>query len=260
MKPSIIAASTILLSASIAVAGTTIPSLTDAELITTTESGWHVRGAMYGWATALTGDVTLAGNKVPVDVGFNDVLDKLDYAVMAAVEVGNGKWSFLADVFYAQLSTSNSKSNILGTTQFDGELTQFIGNFMVIYNVVDTKPTRFDVYAGARVNSMDTDININGPILNISRSASKTWVDPIIGFRYQRELSDKFFIRALGDIGGFGVQSDLTWQAMAAVGYRLNDNASVALGYRSLGTDYSDGGFTYDVVAHGMLLGVEYSF
>jgi opacity protein-like surface antigen len=85
-------------------------------------------------------------------------------------------------------------------------------------------------------------------------------VDPVIGARFQRELSDRFFVRALADIGGFGVSSDLTWQALAALGYHINDSASVALGYRGLGTDYEDGGFGYDVISHGVILGFEYKF
>ena len=85
-------------------------------------------------------------------------------------------------------------------------------------------------------------------------------MDPVIGARFQQELSDWFFVRALADIGGFGVSSDLTWQALAALGYHISDAASVAIGYRGIGTDYEDGDFGYDVVSHGLLLGFEYKF
>ena len=257
MNPNTLAASAILLSAMPASAGSTIPSLSSPEPVASGESSWSVRTAIYGWGTALDGNVTLRGRNAPVNVGFGDILKNLDYAVMGAVEVGNGKWSFLADVFCAQLSTSNAKSGII----FDSQLNQFIGNFIVAYNVIDTAPTRFDVYAGVRVNSMDTELNIDFPTIpDFSGSASKTWVDPIIGARFQQNLSDKFFFRAVGDIGGFGVASDFTWQAMAALGYRVCDNGSVVLGYRGIGTDYSDGNFGYDVIAHGVLLGFEYKF
>jgi hypothetical protein len=45
-----------------------------------------------------------------------------------------------------------------------------------------------------------------------------------------------------------------------ALGYRINENSAVSIGYRGLGTDYTDGGFTYDVISHGLLLGYEYQF
>lgn len=257
MNPKTIATTAILLSAIPAFAGTTVPSLINPDPVATTESGWQVRAALYGWGTALDGDVTLRGNNVPVDVGFDDVLDNLDYAVMGAVEIGNGKWSFLADLFYAELSSSNSRGNLDFKTQLD----QFIGNFVITYNLLDESCTRFDVYAGARVNSIDADLDIQtNRIGTFSGSESKTWVDPIIGVRVQQELSDRLFFRAVGDIGGFGVSSDLTWQALAALGYHINESASVLLGYRGIGTDYEDAQFGYDVISHGLLLGFEYKF
>jgi opacity protein-like surface antigen len=85
-------------------------------------------------------------------------------------------------------------------------------------------------------------------------------VDPIIGVRYHHDLTDKFFVRALADIGGFGVSSDITWQGMASLGYRITDNASLGFGYRGLGTDYTSGGTTFEVISHGLLLGLEYKF
>jgi|688.fasta_scaffold24886_4 hypothetical protein len=45
-----------------------------------------------------------------------------------------------------------------------------------------------------------------------------------------------------------------------ALGYRLSEKSALSIGYRGLGTDFTDGGFTYDVVSHGLLLGYEYSF
>jgi hypothetical protein len=65
---------------------------------------------------------------------------------------------------------------------------------------------------------------------------------------------------APADIGGFGVSSDLTRQALAALGYHINDDAAVVLGYRGIGTDYEDGSFAYDVISHSILLGFEYRF
>jgi opacity protein-like surface antigen len=54
--------------------------------------------------------------------------------------------------------------------------------------------------------------------------------------------------------------SDFTWQAMASIGYHINDSSSVALGYRAIGTDYTNNDITYDVTSHGLLLGYEMKF
>jgi opacity protein-like surface antigen len=257
MNLNTIIAATLLLPALPAVAGTTVPSLANTELITTTDSGWRVGTSLYGWFTRLDGDFTYQGTTAPVDIPFNKVFDDLKFTFMGLVEVGKGKWSFMADIFYAKLEPSTS--NPRGT--FDSQIEQFIGNFAVFYRVIENPTTRLDAYAGARVNWMETDVDIRfNDNTTLSESADKTWVDPIIGVRFHQDLTDKFFIRALADIGGFGVSSDITWQGMAALGYRVTDNASVALGYRGVGIDYTSGTTTYDIISHGLLLGLEYKF
>ena len=253
----ILTASSLLLATIPSNAGCTVPALTDTRPVATAESGWEVRAALYGWATMLDGDVTLRGIDAPVDVGFDEILDHLDYAIMGVVEVGRGKWSFLADLFFAQLGADGS----IGNLDFDTQLDQFIGNFTLIRNIIDDPRTRFDVFAGARVNSMDMDLDIRTNRLGtFSDSQGKTWVDPVIGARFQQALSDRFFFRTVADIGGFGVSSDLTWQALAAIGYHIGDSSSVAIGYRGIGTDYEDGEFGYDVISHGVIIGYEHKF
>ena len=64
----------------------------------------------------------------------------------------------------------------------------------------------------------------------------------------------------LEHIGGFGINSDLTWQAQGMLGYEFNELFSMGLGYRALGTDYSKDGFLYDIVSHGPVLGFEVKF
>lgn len=249
-----IIASSLLLASLPAYSGSTIPDA-DSGIVAITDSGWNVRTAIYGWATAMDGDVTVRGFTAPVDVEFSDILDKIDFAFMGVVEVGRGDWSFASDLFYAELGADNTR----GATTFDVGMEQFIGNFVIVRNVVDDGTTRFDLYGGARVNYMSPDLTI-APVPAINVSQSKTWVDPIIGVRVNRNLSEKMFMRGVADMGGFGIESDFTWQAYVALGYRLCDKAALSIGYRGLGTDFTDGGFTYDVFSHGLLLGYEYSF
>lgn len=255
-----ILASTVLLTAIPASAGTAAPSLCDTQLTTTnTDSGWRVSTAMYAWTTRLDGEMTFQGKTVPVDVPFDKVFDNLKFTFMGLVEVGKGRWSFMSDIFYAKLEPSVSTQR----ADFDSQIEQFIGNFAVFYNVAETSTTRFDAFGGARVNWMESDVKVRGNVLNFvdfNESREKTWIDPIIGIRVHHDLTDKFFVRALADIGGFGVSSEITWQGMVALGCRITDKASVGLGYRGLGTDYTSGGTTYDVISHGILLGLDYKF
>lgn len=257
MKTTSILSSVLLLATIPAMAGSAISPFTESPIMGSTDDGWSVRSAAYIWATDLDGEMVVKGNTVPVDIGFGDLIQQIDFSFMGLVEVRKDKWGFMADLFYAKLSADAGNE----FAQFNTEIEQFMGNFAVSYRWLETPTTRFDTYAGVRVNWMETDVEIDRFFQpDISTSGSQTWVDPIIGIRFQQELSEKFFFRAVGDIGGFGIESDLTWQAMAAVGYHVSENSSVVLGYRAIGTDYTHKDLTYDVTSHGILLGFEKKF
>ena len=78
-----------------------------------------------------------------------------------------------------------------------------------------------------------------------------------MGLRGQAEITDRWFFRYNGDIGGFGAGAELTWQVFGGLGFRLNDHVSAGLGYRALGVDYDKKAFALDTVTHGPLLGLE---
>jgi hypothetical protein len=71
----------------------------------------------------------------------------------------------------------------------------------------------------------------------------------------------RFVLHYNMDIGGFGVSSDLVWQAFLGIGYRMTDNSTVAVGYRGMGVDYTSDAFSpIDVINHGPALGFEFRF
>lgn len=96
--------------------------------------------------------------------------------------------------------------------------------------------------------------------LNRSFSKSDDWWDPYIGLRARYNFTPKVYAIARADIGGFGVGSDLMWQAEAAVGVQLTTNMYAELGYRALSFDYSGNGLTDDTITHGIQLtsGIEF--
>ena len=46
----------------------------------------------------------------------------------------------------------------------------------------------------------------------VARSGTLEWVDPFVGLRVRHQLSPGSELQFLGDVGGFGVGSDFTWQ------------------------------------------------
>lgn len=91
-------------------------------------------------------------------------------------------------------------------------------------------------------------------------SGDEWWIDPIVGARAQINLTRWLFLAAQGDVGGFGVGSQITWNAQATVGINFTRNLFGELGYRYMYVDYTNGGFLYQMNSYGLFgsLGVKF--
>lgn len=89
-------------------------------------------------------------------------------------------------------------------------------------------------------------------------SGNKSWVDPFIGFRGRFNVTDKMYVVGRGDIGGFGVGSELACNLVGAIGYQWNKKFSTEIGYRYLAIDYCKDGFVYDTDTAGAFVGLSY--
>jgi hypothetical protein len=87
--------------------------------------------------------------------------------------------------------------------------------------------------------------------LATSASLEERWLDPYVGIATRYNLCKACYLTAKADIGGFGVGSEITWQASCALGCQLTRSIFVEAGYRYLYTDYNQGGFLYDVTQSG---------
>ena len=58
------------------------------------------------------------------------------------------------------------------------------------------------------------------------------------------------------DVGGFNVNSRLTWQWFVGVNYQFNKYLVVKAGYRYLYTDYDQDDYLYDMTVAGPYLGL----
>jgi hypothetical protein len=111
-----------------------------------------------------------------------------------------------------------------------------------------------DILFGLRYTNQETKVD-PAPL-----TVSQDWVDPIIGARWWWNFANRWSLIVRGDIGGFGVGSDSTWQALALVDWQPFKNVSFVGGYRALYQDFEDNSsskaFEYEATLHGPLLGV----
>jgi hypothetical protein len=161
-----------------------------------------------------------------------------------------------------------------------------IAEFAAAYEIArweGTSPgasTTLDLYAGARVWWQSADlqlaasgtINIRDLTLNrtgvLAASGDVSWVDPVVGARLRHQIAPAWALTVSGDVGGFGVGSKFSWQALAAVEYEFSRTKTVSwnamIGYRALSVDYSQGSglthYAFDNTMHGPVLGVTARF
>jgi hypothetical protein len=245
---------------SCAFAGTATVETTEIQ-IQENSSNWWLNITPYAWITATQGDMGVAGRVAPVDISFQDTLDNLDFAFMLAFEGGFNRWAFGFDGIYGASSSSAAlpaaaAPYTTATVNFD----QFFARVHVGYQVYVEDHAKLTAFVGARYSYLSSEIIITGGAPALNEDGSKSWVDPVIGMHGSWNLNNRWLVQGGGDIGGFGVNSDLIWQANLAIGYRFTESLIGLVGYRGLGVDYSDGGFLVDTVAHGPVIGMSFRF
>ncbi len=214
---------------------------------------WTFDVTLYGLAAGMSGDVTVKGIPADVDIGFDQIWDNLEFGAMGKVRVGYERWALNADVIYMGLGGTENGVSV----DFD----QWVVEPSLSYRFC----REFEVLAGARYNSLSTDISGTGPLGNFRESSgTQDWWDPIVGANLSLPFAKKFSFNTRVDIGGFGVGSELTWQAFPYLSWQFNRWGSLHAGYRWVYTDYETGSgasqFRYDILTQGPQIGITFHF
>ncbi len=238
---------------------------------------WNIELTPYFWAAELKGDATLRGRTGPVDVGFSDLLDNLDIAFMGRAEAWKGKWGLFLDTLYMDLGAEFSTPQGAISADIDVKMTML--EFGLGYRLLETtvgqnndQKLSFDLLGGGRYMNIEgeVDIVVGGPLsgLGLGRTFRRRgeWVDPIVGGRLRWDINEKLAAAVRFDFGGFdiGEGSNLTWNLVAGIDYKLKDNMSLKAGYRIFDLDYDSGSginkFGIDAQFRGPIFGLTMKF
>lgn len=236
---------------------------------------WRFELTAWAWLMGLDGTSGVRGRTTDVSANFIDIADASDSlaALSGRLELGYGRLGAFVDAFYADLGVDDV-SGPVGLARIDITYKQTIVDFGVMYRLAEWPLTdaglpeprnaTLDLYAGGRYSNVELEFD---PANAASLSGDEDWLDPIIGAKLVLPLEERWRFMINGDVGGFGVASDFTWSATAVIGYDFElfgALASVLLGYRAIGWDFSDGSgedrFTWDVVQHGPMIGLTIRF
>jgi hypothetical protein len=230
-----------------------------AQSATAQEADWRYKATFYGWFPDLSASVDTRFGTVDADVSAADALENLDMAFMATFGAQNGRWGFAADLLYTEISaTQPTPFALYGDATVKQTLTALSG--YVLYRVSQDPAFVLDLGGGFRTFDLDIDVSLSDGLAKAaSESISRSWTDPVIAARMNVPVNEKWFIEGFADWGGTG-SGDETWQIYGGVGYRISEDWSTQVGYRTMNIskDVDDREVSADM--SGALIAFSYSF
>jgi hypothetical protein len=212
---------------------------------------WTV--APYLLIPTMSGDLTVGNQSIGVDAGPGDIFDKLQFGAMLYVQVRKGGWGGAVDGLYMNLEQDAKQAGVTAGAK----------QGMVDMSAFRRLTPAIDVLLGARVNILESSLDLPTP--GVSVSASKTWVDPVVGVQLHQQLgTSRWTVGMRADIGGFGIGSSFAYQLYPQLGFRASHLISIHAAYRLLNMDYDTGSgndyFRYDMSIFGPEFGLAFHF
>jgi hypothetical protein len=224
--------------------------------------GWQFSVSPYLWPASLHGTVGLAGHDAEVRPSTGDVLSHLKFGAMGLIEARHGRILVLSDLFYVREGAEQAVSvaGIPIALNVKVSTSTFTFSPYLAYRVYENDRLSIDALGGVRYWSLGTRIALNpDPLGGSPYSGSETWADGVGGSRVQLKLTSRIGAFAAADAGAGG--SNLTWQLLTGVGYRIGKSSTLQIGYRR---EYADrtgpNGFVYDTTQHGLIIGTTFRF
>jgi len=206
---------------------------------------WEFLASAYMWLASKRGVLVLDDLGIPLDDPDEST------GLFVYLEAQRGRWGVVADL---DLLNSEDKTDIVtGTVKVEEDT--LIGELDATYRLEEDSSLQF--LLGLRV--LDSTQDISFPILP-DQSTDTTQIDPVVGAQGTWPLGERFTFRLRGDLGGFGIDSDLTYQMFGVFGWEFVRHWGVTLGYRMLGWEFESDGVDNDLRLSGLLFGLAASF
>jgi hypothetical protein len=233
------------------------PSLANAQGVTGNGTGartpteWSLEITPYLWAAGLDGNTGAngAGSEIDTDYRFFS-LENLDFALGTAVEARKGRWGMLYDAMYVEFSDAFERS--------PASEVEVSGGFLEAAGSLTARNGRpLELLFGLRYVALEVTVDV-APVLRAS--ARDTWLDPFVGLRFAHAFNDRWSVTLRGDIGGFGVSSELATNMSAMFGWRVGERLTLRGGYRMLQMDFDGDSVVLDAILQGYLVGASWAF
>lgn len=223
------------------------------------DGNWTYSLSAYGWLNDTAISTDTRRGQVDADLSFSDALDDLDFAFMGAAEARNGRWGVIGDLLYFKLSAAASppRGILFSDAEIESEVTVLSG--YLIYRVHEDAGVALDVGAGLRGFRLDLDTTLVGALAPTEViGQDRDWIDPLLAARIRVAFNDRTYGALFVDAGGS--DDSRSWQALATIGYRLNDRWEFQGGYRHLEAEWDSDFGESSLEFSGPIIGVTYRF
>jgi hypothetical protein len=221
---------------------------------------WHISVSPYLWFPGVHGTIGAFGHDAGFKASPGDLLSKFRFGVMGAVEARRNRLLTTIDMMWIRLKDDKALPfpNV-GADSATIKATEFLLTPKVGVRLIDGKMIKADALAGIRFWHFGENVTFNPGTLGFNFSKSQNFVDPVVGGRIETALSPKVGITAAGDVGGWGTGSQLEYQVVGLLGYKVKPNMTLQAGYRYLYVNYEKGGQAgafVTAVTSGVVFGV----
>jgi hypothetical protein len=227
---------------------------------TAQDDQWHLSISPYLYLAGVHGTVGAFGRDVGFKASIGDLLSHFRLGAMGTVDVRHNRFLTGVDLMYMRLGDNQALPfpNVMATTS---NLTAnvFILTPKVGLRLINLPKIKADFLTGIRYWYFGENLNFTPSRLGLNFSKSQDWVDPLVGGRIITDLTPKIVTTIAGDVGGWGTGSQIEYQVVGALGYKLTPKLILQAGYRYLYFDYLKGGRAGTVIntaLSGIILGV----
>jgi len=246
----------LLMMSALAAFGGAVPALAQ-------DANWNYSATSYLWFPQTTTGMETPRGTAEAELSAKDALENLDMGIMLTGQAQRDRWSLVGDLIYLDVDGSSPSpfGLLYSDVAAESKLTSI--SAFALYQVWQNSQHSLDLGAGLRAVKTDLTMTFRAGILPQSRiRIQDDWIDPVLALRYSGRLSDRWTGHMSLDYGGFGIgsASDETWQAVASLGYQLNDRWSLLAGYRHLQIDQEKDGLPYRLELSGPVFGLNIRF
>lgn len=225
-------------------------------------SGWDGSISPYLWVAGTSGTIGIPkrDGEVTVDRSFADILANLKFAFMGNFDAHHKGFVILGDVIYLSVGMQAQRVDSPGYLTGKVDASTFLATGALGYRAVDKGPLYLDVFAGGRVISLYSKIQLVGPLMTREAKQTATTVAPVVGARLHAPMSKSWALGIYGDAGGLVKGSDVKWQLIGDVEHSFSSRWSASLGYRYMSINHDNNRFEFNIDLSGPFLAFTYRF